>query len=215
MAAFSIVHNDFMHPNIILIGMPGAGKTTVGKLLAKRTGATFIDVDREIVNRTGVTIASIFEIEGEAAFRARESALIAELVMQTNVVIATGGGAILAETNRITLRANGLVVYLKARLDELWERTRRDSSRPLLAHANPQSVLAALFAIREPLYKQTAHLAVETGRQSVGRLADYIINELQINLDLRQSQLATPAGEPNTTHAAETLGAVASSKNTA
>jgi shikimate kinase len=168
-----------MHPNIYLIGMPGAGKTTVGKLLAKRMGATFIDVDREIVNRTGVTIASIFEIEGEAAFRARESALIAELVQRENTVIATGGGAILAEANRKVLRANGHVVYLKARLDELWERTRRDTNRPLLAQANPQAVLAALFAVREPLYKQTAHLAVETGRQSVGRLADYIISELQ------------------------------------
>lgn len=170
-----------MHPNIFLIGMPGAGKTTVGKLLAKRTGATFVDVDRELVNRTGVTIASIFEIEGEAAFRARETALIAELVTRSDLVLATGGGAILADENRAILRANGHVVYLKARLDELWERTRRDTNRPLLAQANPQAVLAALFAVREPLYKQTAHLSVETGRQSVGRLADYIVNELRPN----------------------------------
>lgn len=170
-----------MHPNIFLIGMPGAGKTTVGKLLAKRTGATFMDVDREIVIRTGVTITSIFDIEGETAFRARETALIAELVTNTNMVLATGGGAILSPENRVILRANGHVVYLKARLDELWERTRRDTNRPLLAHANPQAVLAQLFAVREPLYKQTAHLSVETGRQSVGRLADYIVNELQPN----------------------------------
>src|SRR5512145_1218945 len=112
--------------NIILVGMMGAGKTTVGKLLAKQLGKTFIDSDEEIQRRTGVTIPHIFDVEGEAGFRLRESAVIQELLAQNDIVLATGGGAILSPQNRSMMKQNGVVVYLKSTVHDLWQRTRHD-----------------------------------------------------------------------------------------
>ena len=163
-----------MSDNIFLVGMMGAGKTTLGKALARRLGREFIDCDRALVERTGVPVATIFEIEGEDGFRRREAALLAELAAGSRCVIATGGGAVLSQANREVMRASGTVVYLKARLESLWERTRHDSSRPLLATPDPRARLAELLAEREPLYREAAHVVVETGQQSpataVGRV---------------------------------------------
>jgi shikimate kinase len=166
-------------PNIFLIGMPGAGKTTVGKALAEQLELRFVDADREMVTRTGVAIATIFEIEGEAGFRMREAQLIADLVLEKKVLLATGGGAILNEMSRQLLRANGAVVYLRAGLEQLAERTRRDTKRPLLQGDNAEQVLAQLLAVREPLYNETAHVIVDANRENMSKLTQQIIDELK------------------------------------
>lgn len=165
--------------NIFLVGMMGAGKTTLGKTLAQRLQLEFVDTDRILVERTGVPVATIFEIEGEAGFRKRETQAIAELCEQQGCVVATGGGAILAEENRVAMRNNGTVVYLRARLENLWERTRHDSSRPLLATVDPRATLAHLLEIRDPLYKEAAHLIVDTGTQSASALVARVVAALR------------------------------------
>jgi shikimate kinase len=165
--------------NIFLVGMMGAGKTTVGKALARRLGCDFVDCDREIVERTGVPIATIFEIEGEAGFRSRETAVLAELAMRQNAVIATGGGAILAEENRRVMREHGTVVYLRAALDHLHERTRRSNTRPLLATGDRRATLASLLEVRDPLYRDAAHLVIESGSPSAASLAGRIADALE------------------------------------
>jgi shikimate kinase len=157
--------------NIFLVGMMGAGKTTIGRALARKLGLDFADADKELVTRTGAAVATIFEIEGEAGFRKRESALLVELAAGENSVIATGGGVVLAEENRKVMRERGTVVYLRARVESLWERTRHDSSRPLLETPDPRGTLATLLEQREPLYLEVAHLVVDTGPQSPSALA--------------------------------------------
>lgn len=164
--------------NIFLVGMMGSGKTTVGKALARRLGRIFVDSDREIVERTGVPIATIFEIEGEAGFRRRESSVLAELAQRRDSVIATGGGAVIAEENRRLMRAYGTVVYLRTSVDHLHERTRRDIARPLLASGDRRATLVALLEAREPLYRETAHIIVESGSPSAGSLAGRIVEAL-------------------------------------
>jgi shikimate kinase len=171
--------NTEVQRSVFLIGMPGSGKTTVGKALASALALRFVDADKEMVARTGVPIATIFEIEGEAGFRAREVQLIAELVHEPGILLATGGGAVLAEASRSCLRAYGAVVYLRAGLAELRERTRRDTKRPLLQGDNPEEVLARLLAVREPLYAETAHITVDANRENVAKLVQHIIDELK------------------------------------
>lgn len=161
--------------NIFLVGMMGAGKTTVGKALARKTGREFVDTDRVLVERTGVPIATIFEIEGEEGFRRRETAILEELATRKGCVIATGGGAVLAERNRRIMRDAGTVVYLRAKLESLWERTRHDTTRPLLATADPHQTLAELLEKRDPLYREAAHVMVETGAQSAATLAGRVL----------------------------------------
>ena len=159
--------------------MMGAGKTTLGKALAARLGRDFVDTDRVLVERTGVPVATIFEIEGEDGFRKRESALLEEIAAGEGRVVATGGGAILAAGNRAALRAGGTVVYLRARLDSLWERTRHDTTRPLLATANPRQRLADLLAQREPLYREAAHVVVDTGSQAASTVLARLVDALR------------------------------------
>lgn len=176
---------------IILIGMPGAGKTTVGKALAKVLALNFVDADRELVSRTGVSVSTIFEIEGEAGFRRREAALIAELLLNDALVLATGGGAILDAGTRRLMHESAIVIYLRATLDALVERTQKDASRPLLANGNVRETLGKLLTAREPLYEQTAHLTFDTGRQNPSRLAGAIARALQMrhgNADTGASQ---------------------------
>jgi shikimate kinase len=168
--------------NIFLIGMMGAGKTTVGKLLARQTGKVFIDCDEEIQRRTGVTIPHIFDVEGEAGFRQRESAVIKDLVQRDNVVLATGGGAISSEDNRAELSHNGTVVYLKSSVHDLWQRTRHDRNRPLLQTADPRARLRELFEQRDPLYMQVADLVIHTGKQSVHNLVLKLQQELETQI---------------------------------
>ena len=164
--------------NIFLVGMPGAGKTTIGRTLAKRLDMSFADSDKELMARTGVSIATIFEIEGEAGFRVRESAALAELVQRDRLVLATGGGTVLAPENRRLLKENGTVIYLCATLEDLWQRTRRDVNRPLLQTEDPRATLETLLQARDPLYREVAHLIVDTGTQSVARLTTDILARL-------------------------------------
>lgn len=156
--------------NIFLIGLMGAGKTTVGRVLARERGLCFIDSDHEIVARCGVSIPTIFEIEGEAGFRRRESCILDELTQRQGIVLATGGGAVLDPDNRQRLKTRGTVVYLHAQPQELWLRTRHDRNRPLLQTADPLKKLQELYAVRHPLYLETAHIVLDTGRQSVANL---------------------------------------------
>jgi shikimate kinase len=164
--------------NLFLVGLMGAGKTTVGKLLAKHLSKRFIDADHEIEQRTGVKIAVIFELEGEDGFRAREEAVIDDLTQQPDIVLATGGGAILREPNRIALRNRGTVIYLRASADDLWRRTRNDKNRPLLQTDNPRARLQELLLQRDPLYRETAHVIVDTGEQNVQKLVRHLEQEL-------------------------------------
>lgn len=157
--------------NIFLVGLMGAGKTSVGRLLAQRLGKTFFDSDQEIESATGVKIAVIFDIEGEAGFRARESKALAELAGRRNVLVATGGGAVLSAANRKLLAESGIVVYLRAAPADLWHRTRHDKHRPLLQTADRMARLEQLFAERDPLYREIADIIVDTGKQSLGALA--------------------------------------------
>jgi shikimate kinase len=165
--------------NVFLVGLMGAGKTTVGKQLAKHLHKQFLDSDHEIEKRTGVRIPVIFEIEGEAGFRARETSMIEELASQENIVLATGGGAVLNPYNRAVLRKNGIVVYLRASVEDLWQRTRHDKNRPLLQTADPRAKLEELFGQRDPLYRETAHLVVDTNKQSVHALVHALEQKLR------------------------------------
>ncbi len=168
-----------MAGNVYLVGMMGAGKTTLGKALAQKTGREFVDTDRVLVERTGVPVATVFEIEGEEGFRRREAAIIAELAARSGCIVATGGGAVLAEENRRLMRSSGTVVYLRARLDNLWERTRHDASRPLLATPDPRGTLAAILERRDPIYRETAHLVVETSSQNAATLVSRVVAALR------------------------------------
>ena len=163
---------------IFLVGMMGAGKTTVGKLLAQRLGMRFVDTDQEIQNRTGVNITTIFEIEGEAGFRRRESAILQELCGREGLMVATGGGIVLAAENRDLLRNGGTVVYLRASVDDLFGRTRRDRSRPLLQTEDPRAKLSELLVVRDPLYREVADIIMDTSTQSVHALVRQLERKL-------------------------------------
>jgi shikimate kinase len=164
--------------NVFLVGMMGAGKTAVGKLLARRLGKAFHDCDQEIERATGVRIPVIFDIEGEAGFRAREARMLAELTQRTGIVLATGGGAVLSAENRRRLAENGIVVYLRADTRELARRTRHDRNRPLLAGGDPLATLERLSRERDPLYREIADIVVDTGAQSAAALAHEIERRL-------------------------------------
>jgi shikimate kinase len=164
--------------NIFLVGLMGAGKTSIGRLLARRLGKTFHDCDHEIERATGVKVPVIFEIEGEAGFRAREARTLADLVRRRNIVLATGGGAVLLAENRRQLAENGTVVYLRAAVEDLWSRTRRDRNRPLLKTADPLARLRELYQTRDPLYREVADIIVDTGEQSLTSLAHQLERRL-------------------------------------
>lgn len=164
--------------NIVLVGMPGSGKTTVGRLLAKKLQKTFIDSDEEIQQRTGVTIPHIFDVEGEAGFRQRESAILEELARRTHIVLATGGGAPLSSANRALLQQCGVVVYLKSSVHDLWHRTRHDHNRPLLQTADPHATLQSLYEQRDPCYLEIADIVMHTGKQSVHMLITRLLERL-------------------------------------
>jgi shikimate kinase len=167
--------------NIFLVGLMGAGKTTVGKLLARSSALEFFDSDHEIERRTGVKIPLIFELEGEAGFRRRESQVIRDLVEQKNVVLATGGGAVMLPENREALKLHGTVIYLCASVNELCHRTKGDRNRPLLQTDNPRAKLEALYQQRDPLYREVADLVVDTGGQPAINIVHQIEKSLGLN----------------------------------
>ncbi len=164
--------------NLFLVGPMGAGKTTIGRRLARELGKEFFDSDQVIEERTGASIALIFELEGEAGFRRREKAILEELTAGTGLVIATGGGVVLDRDNRSVLINRGFVIYLHAPLDRLFERTRRNRNRPLLQTEDPQAKLRAITAERDPLYHQVADLTIKTDHRTVQR----VVKEIQQRL---------------------------------
>jgi 3-dehydroquinate synthase len=169
-----------MSGNIYLVGLMGSGKTTIGRALAKKLNKRFIDSDHEIEARTGVSIPVIFEVEGEASFRQREAEVISDLTAQDGIVLATGGGAILNETSRRFLHERGTVIYLRAGINSILQRTRHDKNRPLLRTADPRKKLEELEAQREPLYQQVAHIVIETGRPNIQFLVQSILTHLAL-----------------------------------
>ena len=179
--------------NIFLVGLMGAGKTSVGRMLARRLGMEFFDADSEIERITGVKIPIIFEIEGESGFRSREEKMIEQLSAMNGIVLATGGGAVISEANRQFLKNRGRVIYLRAAPEDLGRRTRRDRNRPLLQTADPLGKLRALHDQRDPLYREVADLIVDTGSQSVAHLTSKI------------QQLLTECGAGNPQQAAGQL----------
>lgn len=166
---------------ISLIGLPGSGKSTVGRQLARRLQLPFVDSDQAIEARLGCPIREFFERDGEARFRDIEAEVIDGLSQQGAGVLSTGGGAVLRPENRERLRARGRVIYLKSHPEELIRRLRHDTSRPLLQVADPMAKLRELFAIRDPLYRQTAHFVIETGRPSVATLVNMIVMQLELD----------------------------------
>jgi shikimate kinase len=164
--------------NIFLVGLMGAGKTSVGKLLAQRLQMEFFDCDQEVESATGVKVAVIFEIEGESGFRAREAKMLAQLASRKNVLVATGGGAVLSAANRRLLADNGVVVYLRAAPADLWRRTRHDKQRPLLNTGDRMARLEQLYVERDPLYREIADIIIDTGSQSLGALASKLEQRL-------------------------------------
>jgi len=163
---------------IILIGMMGAGKTTIGKSLANYLDKIFIDSDQEIQKRTGVKIPVIFEIEGEIGFRKRDADMLQELIKINNIVLATGGGIILNEENRKFLKQKGIIIYLRATVNDLLHRTRHDKNRPLLQTTDLQAKLTELYDQRDPIYRELAHIVVEIGNLSVHQMVKYLSQKL-------------------------------------
>ncbi|MYM41637.1 bifunctional shikimate kinase/3-dehydroquinate synthase AroKB [Duganella qianjiadongensis] len=166
-------------PNVFLVGLMGAGKTTIGRILARKLGLRFIDSDHEIEARTGATIPWIFEIEGEASFRRREAEVIRELTGQQGIVLATGGGAILNPESRAFLQERGTVIYLRASVNSILQRTAHDKNRPLLQTVDPRKKLEELMAVRDPLYTEVAHIVIDTGRPNVQSMVSIILNQLE------------------------------------
>jgi shikimate kinase len=174
---------------ISLVGLPGGGKSTVGRQLAKRIGARFIDSDAVLEERIGMPIRLFFERHGEAAFRDQEEAVIDEITQGRSsgdasapsaLVLATGGGALLRPVNRERLKQRTTVIYLRSTPEELYRRLKHDTQRPLLQVADPQAKLRELYEQRHPLYEQTAHYVVDTGRPSVGTLVNMILMQLEM-----------------------------------
>ena len=166
-------------PNIFLVGPMGAGKTSIGRQLAEALGMDFFDSDHEIEARSGATIPWIFDVEGEDGFRKREQTMIEELSQRQNIVLATGGGAVLSEASRNYLKTRGTVIYLSASIDLLLERTQRDRNRPLLQTENPRARLEELMQIREPLYREVADIVLETDDSSIRHTVNRIIKQLK------------------------------------
>ena len=176
-----------MQGNIFLVGLMGAGKTTIGRALARKLNKQFIDSDHEIEARTGASIPLIFEIEGEEGFRQREAEVIRDLTALDDIVLATGGGAILREDNRKCLEEHGTVIYLRASIDSILQRISHDKNRPLLQTANPREKLEELTRVRDPLYREVADIIIETGRPNIPLLVQSIVAQLD---QIRRGKMA-------------------------
>lgn len=166
--------------NIFLIGLMGAGKSTVGRVLARKLNSRFVDSDHALEERCGVKIPTIFEMEGEAGFRKREAQIIEELTQEKGLILATGGGSVLLPENRRALSERGTVVYLHANPIELWHRTKGGEGRPLLQNGDPKAILENLYALRDPLYREIADHIIETGKPSVNQLVNTLLMQLEL-----------------------------------
>ena len=179
--------------NIILIGLPGSGKTTVGRQLARRLGLSFADVDHVIEARLGCSVREYFDREGEQAFRDLEQKVVDDLTRDHQGVISTGGGSILREVNRQMLHDRGQVFYLRSSPEEVFRRLRHDTARPLLQVADPLARLRNLYQERDPLYRETSHFVLETARPSVAALVSKIIMQLEMDGHLPEPTPERPA----------------------
>ena len=177
------------YPNIFLVGPMGAGKSTIGRLLAAELQRDFLDSDHAIQARCGADIPWIFDIEGEAGFREREVAMIDELTQLSGVVLATGGGAVMNEANRRALRERGTVVYLYTTVEQQLRRTAKDRNRPLLRNKDPEAVLRGLFELRDPLYRATADLVVRTDRRGPRTVVNDILKRVERLVDPLQAKV--------------------------
>lgn len=167
--------------NIALVGLPGSGKSTVGRQLARRLSFSFLDSDQVIEQRLGCSIREFFEREGEERFRDVEESVIDELTQGSDSVLSTGGGSVLRPANRLYLHGRCRVVYLRSSPEEVFRRLRHDRNRPLLQVADPLQRLRDLYAARDPLYKEAAHYVIETGRPSVATLVNMIVMQLELS----------------------------------
>lgn len=166
--------------NLVLVGPMGAGKTSVGKLVADKLGLSFIDSDCELEARCGADIPWIFDIEGEAGFRARETEILKALCAKSGILLATGGGAVISAENRALLRSAGVVVYLSATADQIYQRVRNDSGRPLLQVANPKAAIIEILKVREPYYREVADIVLRaSNRESPNSMAQTVVAELK------------------------------------
>ena len=181
---------------ISIVGLPGAGKSTVGRQLARRLQLPFFDSDHTIETRLGCSIREFFEKEGETRFRDIEAEVIDSLSQQNDAVLSTGGGAVLRPENRAHLASRTHVVYLKSSPEELFRRLRHDTNRPLLQVMDPMQRLRDLYAVRDPLYRETARFIIETGRPSVSMLVGLIISQLELAGYVPNTQHPTPNTRP-------------------
>jgi len=180
---------------LALVGMPGGGKSTVGKQLARQLQVPFVDSDAEIERQIGMPIKAFFEREGEASFRDIEARVIAELLAgATELVLATGGGAVLREENRAALHQCATVIYLRSTPEELFRRLRHDTQRPLLQVRDPLQKLRELYQVRDPLYRRVAHYVLETGRPSVHALTNMILMQLELAGVVSPERVAATVG---------------------
>ncbi len=181
------------YPMIALVGLPGSGKSTIGRQLARRLGVPFADSDHVIEQQLGCSIREYFEREGEDRFRDVEEAVIDELTTRHDGVIATGGGAVLRPANRAHLRERAKVIYLRSSPEEVFRRLRHDTNRPLLQVKDPLGRLRDLYAVRDPLYREAAHFVIETGRPTVSTLINMILMQLELaGVETRRSVEPAP-----------------------
>ena len=165
---------------IAFVGLPGSGKSTIGRQLARRRGLAFLDTDHLIENRLGCSIREYFEREGEASFRDIEQDIIDEVTLTHDGVVSTGGGSVLRPANREHLHQRAQVVYLRSSPEEIFRRLRHDTNRPLLQVDDPLSRLRDLYQVRDPLYRETAHFVVEIGRPSAASLLNMVVMQLEL-----------------------------------
>jgi len=184
---------------VSLIGMPGGGKSTVGRQLARRLGRIFADADQAIEQRVSCSIATFFEREGEERFRDVETEVLRDLVNRPRLVLATGGGVVLREENRRLLSERTVCIYLRSNPEELFRRVRHDRRRPLLQVQDPLGRLREMIAQRDPLYRQTARYVVETGRPSVTTLVNMVLMQLELAGLVDPATVPSPVGRPMAT----------------
>jgi len=181
---------------LVLVGLPGSGKTTVGRQLARRLHLPFVDSDHAIEQRLGCSVREYFEREGEERFRDLESEVIDDLSLNHQGVLSSGGGSVLRPINRERLHARGQVFYLRSSPEEVFRRLRNDQNRPLLQVADPQARLRELLETRDPLYRETAHYVIETGRPNVASLVNMIVSQLELAGHIKPTPAPAPTDRP-------------------